>query len=383
MFRLVDPAARGDDAAEANVDQVEPARMVNPVCGFLLPDHIDEALEFFDVAGRPLGQLMHEPIGGGVAWEIAPGRTGPADAGPLFDLAGATTHLGRLAAGTVTADAQFRQGQGVAIDSDTESALSALLRAIDTTMWSVDALSGLGTEHIAGLVGRPIAVVRVRLRLEMASEFGRDAAAAALALADRAFTVRIGEITRADDAVLGYFVDDDYEHVHVVDKVVAQLAVDSGRLRGQLAGIDRAVQVPGTRPITHPYVIAEDELRLRIGQTVMLTLLMHPAGKANATCGVLPRKSIQLARDWVAPGLGVIAPSARIGPVLIDPAQVRLPKISSFPKDQVFTRRDTPATWKDDPILAATQEALLPDLPHEVQEGYIRIAPDAGASEKG
>jgi len=192
--------------------------------------------------------------------------------------------------------------------------------------------------------------------------------------------VRIGEITRSDDAVLGYFVDDDYEHVHVVDKVVAQLGIDSGRLRGQLAGIDGAPQMPGTRPIVHPYVIAEDELQIRTNQTVLLTLLMHPAGKAHATCGVLPRKSIQLARDWVAPGLAVMAPSARIGPVLIDPAQVRLPKISSFPKNQIFTRRDTPATWKDDPILAATQEALLPDLPHEVQEGYIRIGPDTPAT---
>jgi hypothetical protein len=71
-----------------------------------------------------------------------------------------------------------------------------------------------------------------------------------------------------------------------------------------------------------------------------------------------------------------MAPSARVGPVLVDPSQVRLPKISAFPKDQLWTRRDTPGTWKDDPILAATQEALLPDLPHEVQEGWIRIAPD-------
>jgi hypothetical protein len=57
-----------------------------------------------------------------------------------------------------------------------------------------------------------------------------------------------------------------------------------------------------------------------------------------------------------------MAPSARIGPV----------------KNQIFTRRDTPLTWKDDPILAATQTALLPDLPHDVQEGYIRISPDQG-----
>ncbi|MEO8297312.1 MAG: hypothetical protein ABI574_05835 [Burkholderiales bacterium] len=377
MLRLVDPANRTTEAAEATVDQVDPARMVNPVAGFLLPDHIDESLEVFDITGQPLGQLTHEPIGGGVVWEMAPGRDGPVDAGPLFGLAGAGEHLGWLAAGTVTADAQARAGDVV----PSESALSALLRAIDTTMWSVDALRGLGTEHIAGLVGRPIAVVRVRLSLELLGEHGLDPALAAAALADRAFTVRVGEITRADDALLGYFVNDDYQHVHVVDKVVAQLALDSGRLRGQLAGLDHAVDVPATRPIDHPYVVAEDELKLHLGQSLMLTLLMHPAGKAHATCGVLPRKSIQLARDWVAPGLAVIAPSARVGPVLIDPAMVRLPKISSFPKDQLFTRRDSPGTWKDDPILAATQEALLPDMPHEVQEGYIRIAPDSGGAE--
>ena len=60
--------------------------MVNPVAGFFLPDHIDEALEVFDAAGNPLGQLFHEPISGGVTWEIAPGRDGPPDAGPLHGL---------------------------------------------------------------------------------------------------------------------------------------------------------------------------------------------------------------------------------------------------------------------------------------------------------
>jgi hypothetical protein len=134
--------------------------------------------------------------------------------------------------------------------------------------------------------------------------------------------------------------------------------------------------VPPAKPIEHPYVVAEDELVIRPGQVVMLTLLMVPGGHVHLTSGILPRKSLELARDWVAPGLAVMAPSVRVGPVLVDPAQVRLPKVSAFPKKQIFTRRATPSTWKDDPILAATQTALLPDLPHEVQEGYIRVAPD-------
>ena len=112
-----------------------------------------------------------------------------------------------------------------------------------------------------------------------------------------------------------------------------------------------------------------------------LTLLMHPAGKATLSSGVLPRKALALARDWVGPGLQAIAPSLRTGPVLVETdlaaeGQVRLPKVSVFGKDQNFLWRDTPASWRTDAILAATQSALLPDSPAELREGWIRVAPE-------
>ena len=112
---------------------------------------------------------------------------------------------------------------------------------------------------------------------------------------------------------------------------------------------------------------------LHIGQRVTLTIFMHPAGKATLTSGVLPRKALQLARDWVGPGLAAIAPSLRTGPVMVETdldkeGQVRLPKVSVFGKDQNFLWRDTPATWRTDAILAATQTALLPDTPAELRE---------------
>ncbi|HEX3609325.1 MAG TPA: hypothetical protein VHU14_06625 [Solirubrobacterales bacterium] len=383
LFRLVDPTGAAAGAAEARVDQVDPTQAVNPVAGFLLPDHIDEALEAFDVAGTPLGQLMHEPFGGGVVWEPAPGRPVPADAGPLEDLAPPQEIVGHLAAALVAEDAGQRQGR--AARPEDESPLSAMLRAIDTTLWSIDAYAGLGSEHIVGLVGRPIAVVRARLSLQIRSDVDElafdDPAQRAVReavyrdLAALAFPVRLGELTRTDDGLFGFFVDDDYSRFHVVDKVVASHALEGGRGKGQLGTYGTTSAIPGEAPIVNPYVVAEDELRVHPGQVVTLTLLMHPAGKVHLTSGVLPRKSLRLARDWVAPGLAVMAPSARIGPVLVDPAKVALPLISAFPKEQLLTRRDTPLTWKDDPILAATQTALLPDLPHEVQEGYIRIAP--------
>jgi hypothetical protein len=391
MFRLVDPADLSTASRPARIDQVDPTAMVNPVAGFLLPDHIDEALEFFDTAGNPLGQLMHEPFGGGVVWEIAPGRPGPADSGPLHDLDPAQQIVGHIAAAVMAVDARTRQGKPAPLES--ESALSAMLRAIDTTLWTVDTFAGLGTSHIAGLVGRPIAVVRALLRLDIdddldeldlsEGELRAARVAAYAALADRAFPVRVGELTRSDDGLLGFFVDDDYSRFRVVDKAVRDGALDSGRGRGHLAQKGLIPQIPDTRPIDHPYLVGEDELHVHPGQVVRLTLLMHPAGKVHLTSGLLPRKSLRLARDWTHPGLSVIAPSSRIGPVLIEPGEVRLPKISSFPKNQIWTRRDSPVTWRDDPILAATQTALLPELPAEVQEGYIRVGPDSGPEDDG
>lgn len=372
MFRLVD-AAGGPDPAEARIDQVDPSGTVNPVAGFLLPDHLDESLETFDGPGNPVGELSHEPIGGRVVWEIAPGRPGPPDAGPQFGLSGGQLPLGWFATGLVAADVRDRNGPA----PSAESALTAALRAIDTTLWTVDTFAGLGSEHVAGLVGRPIAVVRAQLWLDLQPEDLLDLSdpqragerqAAEAALAAEAFPVRLGELTRTDDGLLGFFVDDDFEHLHLVDRVVTALAKPAGP-EGHLS--DQPA------PIEHPYLVAEDTVTIHFGQRMTLTLLMHPAGQVNLTSGVLPRKALALAREWVAPGLARLSPSVRTGPLLIDPDQVRLPKPSVFGAKQVFTRRATPATWRDDPILAATQTALLPDGPPAVQDGYIRVMPTA------
>ena len=392
QFRLVDSSTQvGSEGTEARVDQIEAALQVNPVAGFVMPDHLDESLEIFGADGAPIGELLHEPVSGGVMWEIAAGREGPADSGPLFGLTPAQEALGRFAAGVVAADAQQRAGAPLEFGAPRESALSALLRAIDTTLWTVDAFAALGSEHVAGLVGRPIAVVRAQLRLELKPpddiDLSNPARAkewddAAREAARYAFSVRIGEVTRSDDGVLGFFVDDDYSRFRLVDKAIAGAAIDAGRSRGQLGLYGNVPNTPPGKAIDHPYIAGTDDadtLKLHIGQTVTLTIFMHPGGKASLTSGALPRKALALARDWVAPGLARIAPSLRTGPVLVETdldteKQVRLPKVSVFGKDQNFLWRETPATWRTDAILAATQTALLPDTPAEFREGWIRVA---------
>jgi hypothetical protein len=389
-FDLVDATSTSTDAQLARIDQADLTKQINPVAGFLLPDHMDESLEVFATDGTPLGELLHDAYSDAVTWEIAPGRTDVAPAAGPTDDPDPTRHLvGWIAAGIVAADATDRNG--TPNRSETESSLSALLRAIDTTLWTVDPFGSLGTSHIAGLVGRPIAVVAARLSLDVqrdlddhvytddALKSGRQAAFEAMAA--QVFEVRLGEITRTDDGLLGYFVDDDYSRFHIVDRTIATRALPSGRGRGTLDPANTDPLQPD--PITHTYINTDGALTIRPGQTIRLTLLMHPGGKVHLSSGILPRTDKALSRDWVDPGLSVLAPSLRTGPLLIDADKVRLPKVASFPADQLFTHRDTPSSWKDDPILAATQSALLPDTQPQVQEGWVRIAPNPSGAAKG
>ena len=93
---------------------------------------------------------------------------------------------------------------------------------------------------------------------------------------------------------------------------------------------------------------------------------------------------MEIGRSMLLDAIGM--PVAQIatqgfGPVLVETdlaaeGQVRLPKVSVFGKDQNFLWRDTPASWRTDAILAATQSALLPDSPAELREGWIRVAPE-------
>ncbi len=390
LFRLVDPTYPTDAdpaaAPEAFVDQLAPELAVNPVAGFLLPDHIDEALEVFTVAGEPLGQLGHDPVSGAVTWEPAPGRLVPPDAGPFEGTGPAERIVADLSTGLVAADVHARIEKPTSTGSDIgrETPLTALLRAVDTTLWTVDTYATLGTASVSALTGRPIAVVRATLRLDVPDDTaevlvtfsgGADARRAAFrAIDEERFPVRLGELHRSDDSLLGFFVDDDYRRFRVVDKVVAHHAVITGRHQGYL-GLHGHPDEHATSPILHPYLVDDDLLWLRPGQTLRLTLLMLPAGKVHLTSGLLPRKELALADDWITPGLRKLSPSVRVGPVLVDPTEIRLPLVHTLGDAQTFTRRTGPLTWRDDPIVAASQTAFLPTLPHEAQEGWVRVTP--------
>ena len=123
-----------------------------PVSGWLLPNHLDGSLSVSDHRGGLLGAVLPWHGAGSderVRWEPAPGAGGASSPAGIED------------------DVLRRVVQGLFL-STTEgpTAFSDFLQAVDRTLWTTDPLGRRG-DTTSVLLGRPIAVVRAQLCLEL------------------------------------------------------------------------------------------------------------------------------------------------------------------------------------------------------------------------
>jgi hypothetical protein len=374
--RFTAPARLWLRFVSADDDAVDASDTVSPVCGFVLPNHLDGDLQLYSADGAALGAVRLDAAAG-VVWEESPGQ--PATLGSTPSGIVANRHLAGIAQGLL---------DWGAVDStpDTEAydtALSSLLRIVDTSLWSVDPFGHIGEEHLALLVGHPIAVMRGLVRVEVAEPVDP-----ALVLGMRV-PVRLGALSHWQDGLLAYFVGDDTRVLRVPDPAVADFARPIGPHEGfngkasstsdyydRFAEDLGVVTEPGATPVDHPYVDASGVLWVQPGQDVHVTMLVEPHSQVHATTGYLPRKEIGMRRGWVAPGLARLAPLFRFGPVLLDPTNIRMPVASDIRGTWSWSHRQDASTWLDEPVVNSLGDGRLPTEPSEGQEGWLRLTPE-------
>ena len=347
---------------------------LSPVCGYVLPNHLDGDLEFFDNTGANLGDVRPDPAAG-ILWEDAPGV--PSTVGASPELAVPNTFLAGIARGLLDWGL-------VDADAEREDALSAMLRIIDSTLWSVDPFGHIGDEHLALLIGHPVAVLRARVRLEVDEPVTPDA--------DNrlTFPLRLGALTHWQDGLFGYFINDDYRTLYCADGAVAGFAREVGPGQGFLQPINLvenyyqnfsndlgAGVTKGNTPVTHPYVDDTGVFHTQPNQDVNLTLLVEPHSVVHGTSGLQPRKEIGLRREWVADALAKISPTFRFGPVLVDPKRLRMPVPNDIHGTWSWDHRSDITTWTEDKVVNDAGDALITDNPAQGQEGWLRLSPEA------
>lgn len=205
--RLVQPARLNlrwlsADFAEAEMN-AHPAS--NPICGWLLPNNLDNSVMVYDQNGTALGALTMDPD---QPWQPAPGQSQR-----LFIADVKNPHLQKMLREMIA-----RQRQSLA-RKQSPTYLENFLSAVDSALENIAPENFAQHQAQALLMGRPIALVRVALRWELqglpANHQGWTAFHQDLRRFERetrAFEqvklpLRLGEFRQFNDGLVGYWIE--------------------------------------------------------------------------------------------------------------------------------------------------------------------------------
>jgi hypothetical protein len=348
-IRMLD---RESDASEVGI-----VADTDPVCGWLLPNHLDGSIAAYDPAGVALGELLvaTDPASGDeqVRWLPAPGGGAPDDPSKI-----ASTHLS-AALGAFTAP------NGGIPPADRPAALRALYASIDETLWTIEPGGGQGDQDLAALIGPPLALVRAELQLELFGQPAYNQSWRDTGLEQTAgiesipLEIRVGSTELLDDGVVGYWTGAEYTRF------------SASHLAGPASPHVQAI-APGnylSLPFDYPSYTK-----------VALTLLVDPRGSVHATTGVLPITKLVIPAQFYEPALKAIAATFRVGPVLSDPALPRMPIPGDRRGRWSWVVRTTPGNDAGDfttsSIVPADGTPRLADAPPHLVDGWLRFVPD-------
>lgn len=339
--RLLQPARLRFDFLAADGDgEVELTPGANPVCAWLVHNRLDRSLAVYDPDGRALGDLrvaLSTAAQRIVAWTALPGS-------PITNfeqLKDRHPHTHRFLSAVTT------KGPPV---------FDAVRTLIDDTLANIDP-DGPEDHSLAFLLGRPLALVRARLDLQLCGPVRKDVTWQQVLNPPRPrmpsyrWTVRLGEAIQTDDGLIGYVGNDDYEHFETV-------LDPKGDHGNYLRPIDQGERL---------------KLAFEDGSSATLTLLLDPRAAVHAITDILPVGRVFVPQRFTDAALAAMAVNFRIGPMLIattDDGAVTLPEPATATgswswAEKIATQWDSRSIVVPDP--ASTAVGANP----EIRSGFL------------
>lgn len=315
-----------------------------PICGWILPNNLNGGLTFYDNAGQALGAIN---VNG--EWDDVPGETSLAttiiEGQEIPNIT--NPHLHKMVKTIITSGPEFVENFNLCLNN--------ALNHIDPENFAQN-------QSLALLMGRPIAVVRAAVNLElqglpainqdwivfrqdmqqMRSLEERDTDD----LTEVKVPIRIGEYQQLNDGVIGYWkeqpvADGGYEYENNIFYAQQSDLNESDKIETQF--IDSA---------TNPDV---EEGPINIIQSISsppqhLTMLVDPRGSIHATAGILPSKVITIPPEQFSEALANIKVTFSTTPILTERTQqgrLQLPLPTAPDYDWVWLEQKGRDTWSE------------------------------------
>lgn len=355
-----DPTVPGysGDFAETN-DQPT----TSPVCGWIVPNHLDVSLVFYNADGSPIGSFGLEH--GTNKYRSWPGSTAVprdnldadigTDAAPLVNI-----HVERLM--------RFVSQQPAGFLTDLMAAMADSDQFINPASFAQDAA-------LSVLIGRPLAIVRTVASMSTSGgvlpasqadnvtadalcqavtnkwyDYGVRQASTSALLGQVAIPVRLGELTDIDDGLVAFLPEGPAPY-----SVMYSASAPANGAHG--------VVQPGPDAI---------ELRLN-GPALTFTALIDPRAPVHVSTGVLPTVAMQIPPDQYLTAMQQLAVTFTTRSVLRDQYGLRVP----LPAEAGFTWSWVSTGAAPMPLSLAS----APDIPtygyspQQLLEGWLDLIP--------
>jgi hypothetical protein len=268
-------------AAESDEQEMNDHPATTPICGWVLTNNLDNSLMVYSKEGKALGFLNQN-----AQWEPAPGGR-PDAANKIEDIR--NPQLQKMVASIQKYGADF---------------LSDFISAVDNALENIEPENFAQHQDIALLMGRPMALVRASVNLELQglpalhqgwNEFREDLQRDTRddnRFSEVQFPIRIGEYKQFNDGTVGYWKE----------------TVDG---QGYVGDVFYAPQSNDDLEKTDSHLKTHKNDSMTIFQSVksnpqILSLLLDPRGLVHVTSGILPAKAIRIPPDQYAEALQAI-----------------------------------------------------------------------------
>ena len=406
-------------SGQNGVDEVEmnSSPATTPVCGWLVPNNFDSSVMVYDNTGRALGSINSM-----AEWVPAPGSNDRIGAGEIPN-----PHLRRLVRRLIVAltmsptDVTIRQ-----------HFLQSFLSVLDSSLEAIEPASFAQHEALALLMGRPIAVVRARVDLQLMGQTmdwgtvadptitGGEALGLKKTRLWQAFANQDWDVLAYDwghyyncsyldieggscsflDSVPNYArTTNGFEKVFLPLRLGEHQLLNDGLVgfweetgEGELDNVFHAPQTlddvdvsddvlykPNrTSPCIRPHADKQsDNLRLTLqDEPRALTILMDPRGVIHATSGILPVSQMEIPPAYYADALKSMGVTFRVSPLLTDAEELH----AAVPKEPGYkwswVTKSNADTWAEPATIADATEQAHFFKPPKIVEGWLKLTPD-------
>ncbi len=358
--------------------------LTSPICGWIMPNHLDNSLIIFDAAGVNQGEIIkvdrEVPSGERqytIRWDAVPGSNSILGAPPELE----NQHLQNLVNGL--------------LETGFEGALAYddFVASIDSSLWT---LSNFKNEsgNLPILLGRPLAVVRAEVSLSLS---GNPAYNQGWLDTGRyynqngtyhptnppfmsvPFSLRIGDSLMEGNGVIGYYEADNYDKFYSVYGSNAQATLLLQELRKGNKNLDadhlsEAIQTG--KGFSSDYIGVNHQVKLASdATTVKVTVLVDPSGNIPFIPGALPVSSVALPNGPVSNALEQLKAFFRAGPLLLDPSRIQMPTPAQVAGNWGWAARKDVTSWNEEiDIDQYTPIATLETNPLKLIEGWMTLS---------